>query len=89
MSVTRLVIVPVRAGSGAAALQCGRLPTGERVGIAFSTADRLAGAMGPGQPGMWLDVRAMRGMLAPAGVTLIQVDPGAVVSAGRPLAASA
>jgi len=44
------MVVPVRTGSGMVRLRCGRLPTGERVGIAFTTEARLAAVMGAGQP---------------------------------------
>jgi hypothetical protein len=83
------MVVPVRAGSGVAALQCGQLPTGERVGIAFTSVDRLARVMGPGQAWIQIDVRAVQVMLAPVVVTRIQVDPGFVAVAGRPVAVSA
>jgi hypothetical protein len=72
-----------------ASLQCGQLPTGERVGIAFTTADRLARVMGSGQAWIRMDVRAVQVMLAPVGVTRIQVDPGFVACASRPVAVSA
>lgn len=83
MKATGLMVVPVRSGSGMVCLQCGRLPTGERVGIAFTTEARLAGVMGADQPWIHLNDRAMKAMLAPLGVTRIQVDPG-LVSAGLP-----
>ena len=58
-----------------ASLRCGRLPTGERVGIAFTTEERLTGTMGPDQERIHLHERALRAMLRPLGVTRIQVDP--------------
>jgi hypothetical protein len=72
------MVVPVRTGSGMASLRCGRLPDGRRVGIAFTTEAGLIEVMGADQPWIHLDVRAMRAMLAPLGVTRIQVDPGVV-----------
>jgi hypothetical protein len=83
------MVVPVRAGSGMACLRCGRLPSGERVGIAFTTEDRLARVMGAGQPWIRLDVRAMRELLAPVGVTRIQVDPGLIATASHLVAVPA
>jgi hypothetical protein len=69
VSATSLTVVPVHTGTGMVSLRCGRLPSGERVGIAFTA-------------------EAMRDMLAPLGVTRIQVDPG-VITAGRPVSVPA
>jgi hypothetical protein len=88
VSATRLLVVPVHTGSGMVSLRCGRLPGGERVGIAFTTQASLARAMGAGQPWIHMSAEAMRDMLAPLGVTRIQVDPG-VIAAGRPVSVSA
>ncbi len=89
VSATRLMVVPVHTGgSGMVSLRCGRLPSGERVGIAFTAEASLARAMGAGQPWIHLSAGAMRDMLAPLGVTRIPVDPG-VVTAGRPVSVSA
>lgn len=79
MSDSPLIVVPVRTGTGVVSLRCGRLPAGERVGLAFTTEARLAEAMGADQPWIRIDERAMRAMLAPLGVNRIQVDPGIVV----------
>jgi hypothetical protein len=69
--------VPVRAVDDAATLvvKTGRLPRGQRVGIAFTAPDRLAAAMGHDQRWITLSASALRAMLAPLGVTGIQVDP--------------
>ena len=69
--------VPVRGADDAAALvvQTGRLPRGQRVGIAFTGPDRLAAAMGHGQRWITLSASALRAMLKPLGVSGIQVDP--------------
>jgi hypothetical protein len=83
-----LMCVPVKTGSGTACLRCGRLPDGERVGIAFTTGTRLARAMGAGQPWIYLSGMAMRDMLAPLGVTRIQVDPG-LIAASLPVSVPA
>jgi hypothetical protein len=88
VSATRLMVVPVHTGSGMVSLRCGRLPSGERVGIAFTAEASLARAMGTGQPWIQMSAEAMRDMLAPLGVTRIQVDPG-VIAAGRPVSVSA
>jgi hypothetical protein len=69
--------VPVRAVNDTAALvvQTGRLPRGPRVGIAFTEPDRLAAAMGPSQRWIRLSASALRAMLKPLGVSIIQMDP--------------
>ena len=87
VSATSLLVVPVHTGSGMVSLRCGRLPSGERVGIAFTAEASLARAMGAGQPWIHMGAEAMRDMLAPLGVTRIQVDPG-VITAGRPVSVS-
>jgi hypothetical protein len=81
---TGLMVVPVRIGSGMACLRHGRLPTGELVGIAFTTEARLAGVMGANHPWIHLNDRTMKAMLASVGVTRIQVDPG-LVAASLPI----
>ena len=83
-----MLVVPVRTGPGTVCLRCGRLPTGERAGIAFTTEARLSEVMGAGQPWIHLDDEAMKEMLAPLGVTRIQVDPGLIV-ASLPISVSA
>ena len=88
MSATELMVVPVRAGSGTVCLRCGRLPAGERVGIAFTTEAHLAAVMGAGQPRIHLSEPALEEMLAPLGVTRIQVDPG-LVTASHPVSVPA
>jgi hypothetical protein len=69
-------------------LRCGRLPTGERVGIAFTSEARLARVMGAAQPWIQLSDRAMKEMLTSAGVARIQVDPG-LIAAGLPVSVPA
>jgi hypothetical protein len=88
VSASRLLVVPVHTGPGTASLRCGRLPGGERVGIAFTSQAGLAKVMGADQPWIRLSAVAMRDMLAPLGVTRIQVDPG-VIAASRPVSVSA
>jgi hypothetical protein len=45
------------------------------VGIAFTGLDLLRAACGPRQDWIRLHESALRGMLAPHGVTIIQFDP--------------
>ncbi|MFC3504020.1 SAV_915 family protein [Micromonospora krabiensis] len=69
--------VPVRTvpGRQALAVRTARLPQGERVGLAFSSPERLASAMGADQPWTPLCESALRSMLKPLGIDRIQLDP--------------
>ncbi|GLZ79467.1 hypothetical protein Afil01_42740 [Actinorhabdospora filicis] len=67
--------VPVHQSRLAAVIRTGRLPQGERVGIAFTSLEHLAAAMGDRQPWTRLAESALRSMLRPLGVNRIQVDP--------------
>jgi hypothetical protein len=80
MDTVSLLVVPVRTRSGMASIQCGRLPTGQPVGVAFTSEGRLASVMGAGQLWIRLSEPAMKEMLEPLGVTRIQVDPGLVAA---------
>ena len=85
MDVTGLLVVPV-AGSEMLALRSGRLPTGERVGIAFTTESRLIQVMGAGQRWIHLSEAAAKAMLAPLGIARVQVDPGLIAPGVGPAA---
>jgi hypothetical protein len=74
------MIVPVRNVSGMVSLRCGRLPTGERVGIAFTAKAHLVAVMGAGQPWIQMSERALGEMLEPLGVTRVQVDPSLIAT---------
>jgi hypothetical protein len=88
------LIVPVRTGvAGSFALRTGRLVTGERAGLAFTSEATLLLALGPSQQWVRLDARALRSMLAPLGITHVRIDPHPVSAIGltprevvRPLA---
>jgi hypothetical protein len=68
--------VPVSATScGTLALRTGRLASGERIGLAFSSEDSLRAVLGPWQQWTYLSERALHGMLAPIGVQQMRVDP--------------
>ena len=72
--------VPVRESkAGTLSLQTGRLISGERVGLAFTSEASLLMTLGPSQQWIRLAPGALRAMLAPLGVTSVRVDP-------RPLA---
>lgn len=72
VSATSLLVVPVHTCSGMVSLRCGRLPSGERVGIAFTAEASLARAMGAGRPWIQMSAEAMR----PASADLNQVLTG-------------
>jgi hypothetical protein len=68
--------VPVRESrAGTLALQTGRLRSGERVGLAFSTEGSLLLTMGSPRRWVRLGGQALRDMLAPLGVRQVLVDP--------------
>jgi hypothetical protein len=77
MSDSVPLFVPTRSTSASdvLALLSGRCPGGQRVGIAFTGLDLLRAACGPRQDWIRLHESALRGMLAPHGVTIIQFDP--------------
>jgi hypothetical protein len=80
MEHSQPLFVPVRS-TGPSPSSCvvvltARLPDGDRVGLAFTTAESLAAAMGRHQPWVRLSLAAARDLLAPLGVARIQVDPG-------------
>ncbi|WP_208641190.1 SAV_915 family protein [Micromonospora arborensis] len=69
--------VPVRdlPGRLVRTVRTGRSPQGHRVGIAFTRPELLIAAMGTDQPWEELCESALRGMLRPLGIDVIQVDP--------------
>jgi hypothetical protein len=79
-----LFLVPVRSGTaGSYTLRTGRLVTGERTGLAFTSEATLLLAMGPSQQWVRLNSRALRSMLAPLGITHVRVDPHPVSDLGH------
>ncbi|MEU1587340.1 SAV_915 family protein [Micromonospora sp. NPDC005710] len=85
--------VPVRdlPGRMVRTVRTGRSPQGQRVGIAFTRPELLVTAMGAEQQWEELCESALRGMLRPLGIDVIQVDPLLVAppldpkTAARPL----
>ena len=68
--------IPVRESkAGTLALQTGRLRTGERVGLAFTTEASLLQTMGSSPQWVRMGGQALKDMLAPLGVRHIRVDP--------------
>ena len=69
-------LVPVRESqAGTLALRTGRLPWGERVGLAFTSEASLLLTMGPPQHWVRLAAGPLRDMLAPLGVQCVRIDP--------------
>ena len=69
-------LVPVRESqAGTLALRTGRLTSGERVGLAFTSEASLLLTMGPFQQWVRLAAEPLRDMLAPLGVQCIRIDP--------------
>jgi hypothetical protein len=74
--VRHTFIVPVRKSqAGSLALQTGRLRSGERVGLAFTSEAFLLLTLGPSQEWIRLGGQALRDMLVPLGVEQVRVDP--------------
>ncbi|MBQ1036818.1 MULTISPECIES: SAV_915 family protein [Micromonospora] len=70
--------VPVRdlpGRLGVRTVRTGCSPQGQRVGIAFTRPELLVTAMGADQQWEELCESALRGMLRPLGIDVIQVDP--------------
>ncbi|MFF0466935.1 SAV_915 family protein [Micromonospora zamorensis] len=69
--------VPVRdlPGRLVRTVRTGRSPQGQRMGIAFTRPELLVAAMGADQQWEGLCESALRGMLRPLGIDVIQVDP--------------
>jgi hypothetical protein len=60
------------------ALRTGRLESGQRTGLAFTSQTSLMSALGPSQHWVRLSEPALRAMLIPLGVAQIRLDPLAV-----------
>ena len=74
--MTHTYLVPVHESTlGTIRLQTGRLISGERVGLAFTSEASLLMTLGPSQQWIQLAPGALRAMLAPLGVSSIRVDP--------------
>jgi hypothetical protein len=75
--------VPVRESrTGTLSLRTGRLISGERVGLAFTSEASLLMTLGPSQQWIRLAPGALRAMLAPLGVSCIRVDPRPIAELG-------
>lgn len=75
-SVRETYLIPVRESqAGTLALRTGRLPSGERVGLAFTCEASLLPTMGPFQHWIRLAAEPLRDMLAPLGIQCVRIDP--------------
>lgn len=67
--------VPVRASqAGTLVLRTGQLPSGDRIGLAFTSAASLKLTLGPSQQWIRLAAEALWDMLWPLGVAHVGVD---------------
>jgi hypothetical protein len=70
------LLVPVRTTTaGTLALRMGRLSSGERTGLAFTSEASIVRCLGPGQRWTDLSLEALLGMLEPLGIEHVRVDP--------------
>src|SRR5579862_483920 len=75
VSVERTFFVPVRTSkAGTVAVRTGRLRSGERVGLAFTSETSLTRTLGGAQQWIHLSGAALADMLAPLGVEHIRID---------------
>jgi hypothetical protein len=80
--VNHTLYVPVRMSeTGVLTLRTGRLESGERIGLAFTSTEALSRTLGPAQQWVSLGEDPLRDMLAPLGVRQLRVDP---LPSGRP-----
>lgn len=86
----RLLYVPVRSSaSGAVTPRTGRLESGERVGLAFTSEAALAATLGGGQRWVVLAGRVVAGMFAAVGVAETRIDALPVAAAAAMAAVGA
>jgi hypothetical protein len=72
-------LIPVRTcAAGTLALRTGRLGSGERVGLAFTSEASLTRTLGPSQQWIHLAREALTDMLEPLGIEHITIDPDPV-----------
>jgi hypothetical protein len=60
---------------GIVTIRTGCLPSGERVGLGFTSQASLAAAYGPGHAWVQLHIRLLRALLGPKGITTVLLDP--------------
>ncbi|MFI6765661.1 SAV_915 family protein [Streptomyces sp. NPDC050355] len=69
------LFVPVRSGPAGCTARLFRTPLGGRTAVGFTSAQRLAAALGGGQPWVRLSEPALRALAEPVGATVVTVDP--------------
>jgi hypothetical protein len=71
-----VLYVPVRTtGEGVLTLRTGRLESGERIGLAFTSLESLEYTLGSAQRWINLGDESLRDMLVPLGIRQLRVDP--------------
>ena len=74
-SMRNTFFVPVwTSEAGTLALRTGRLLSGRRVGLAFTSEALLVSTLGPALQWVELDGQALKDMLAPLGVKQVRID---------------
>jgi hypothetical protein len=72
-------LIPVRTCAAATlALRTGRLVSGERVGLAFTSEASLRRTLGPSQQWVRLARKPLADMLEPVGIEHIIIDPDSI-----------
>ncbi|MFJ9408964.1 SAV_915 family protein [Streptomyces sp. NPDC101393] len=69
------LFVPVRSGPAGCTARLFRTPLGGRTAVGFTSPQRLAAALGNGQPWVRLAEPALRALTAPVGAATVTVDP--------------
>ncbi|WP_407551293.1 hypothetical protein QOM21_17830 [Streptomyces sp. Pv4-95] len=69
------LFVPVRPGPAGCTARLFRTPLGGRTAVGFTSPQRLAAALGGGQPWIRLSEPALRALAEPVGVAMVTVDP--------------
>ncbi|MFE1170968.1 SAV_915 family protein [Streptomyces sp. NPDC058773] len=69
------LFVPVRSGPAGCTARLFRTPRGGRTAVAFTSPQRLAAALGGGQPWVRLSEPALRALAEPVGATALTIDP--------------
>jgi hypothetical protein len=71
-----MLYVPVHTCAGSTvSIRTGRLPSGQAVGLGFTSPARLAMVFGEWHPWIQLHLGALHAMLEPLGITLVRIDP--------------
>ncbi|MGW2403557.1 SAV_915 family protein [Streptomyces sp. NPDC001739] len=77
------LFVPVRSGPAGCTARLFRTPLGGRTAVGFTSVQRLAAALGGGQPWVRLSEPALRALAEPLGATALTVDPRLTPEAPR------